>query len=368
MLAFLIEGAARVIKFKKRYPNPYYLEISKDYAQLNELISDIKSSPSAPRYYDEFIYADAPRSRKYINFTDYYSARLTPASVPLSEAKEIVWTFGGSTMQNLETTDEMTIANTLAEEFNRALGPTHVKNFGTGSFYSSYELIKFQKLLREVPEPELPSIVIFYDGYNDANHSYQFGAGNMQRDLSLKLQALVERKNSVLAAYTISDWLSRHSRFWRKTGARFVQYGLFPPAISQGNDHNLEAAIRIYTSNVKMVKAICELFQIKCFFILQPLIVTKTPLTSLEQEVIHHMEQHPNFGPEGTLFIQKFYEGVRNLLGQDSQFIDASHILNNRTKSDFYDLGHTGVKTPPFIGKRIAEKVLNRINNLEPDE
>jgi hypothetical protein len=292
-------------------------------------------------------------------------SRLIPSSVLLSKAKNIVWLFGSSTMENTETTDELTIANTWAKLFNQNLGPTHVKNFGTGSFQSSHELIKFQKLLREVPENEIPSIVIFYDGYNDANHSYRFGAGNMQRDLSLKLQALVEREYLVLAIYAISNWISSLSKFWERTGARFVEFKLFPPAISQGQDDNLRAAIRIYINNVKMIKAICGAFNIKCYFVLQPLILTKSPLTLLEQEVLSRLEEHPNFGPEGTRFIRKFYEGVRNIMVEDSLFIDASYILNARTQPDFYDLGHTGAQISPIIGEKIAQIILNRIKNKD---
>jgi hypothetical protein len=96
-------------------------------------------------------------------------------------------------MENTETTDRLTIANTWARIFNDSLGPTHVKNFGTGGYFSSYELIKFQKLLREVPKSELPTMAIFYDGYNDAMNGFQYGPGRLQSDLSLKLQALVEQ-------------------------------------------------------------------------------------------------------------------------------------------------------------------------------
>lgn len=110
LCALVLEGAARLLTRGPRWVNPYYVKMSKDFELLDELIGD--NQKTFTRYYDEFIYATAPVSLTHVNFTDYYSARLTPNSVPLSDAKNIVWTFGGSTMENRETTDELTIANT----------------------------------------------------------------------------------------------------------------------------------------------------------------------------------------------------------------------------------------------------------------
>lgn len=351
------EGVARLVS-GPTWVNPYYSEMSKGFALLDELNADKQHMfAQGQKYYDEFLYGTAPVSLTHVNFTDYYSARSTPDSVPLSQAENIVWTFGGSTMMNTETTDELTIANTLAVEFGKVLGPTHVKNFGEGSFFSSYELIKFQKLLREVPEDEMPTMVLFYDGYNDAHHSFLFGAGNMQRDLSLKLQSLVEGKYLTLWTYALSQKASQLSKLWETTGGRFVQYTLFPPAKTQGSNDNLEAGVRVYLSNVKMIEASCEAYDINCFFILQPLIVTKTPLTPLEQEVLANLK----IGAGGIDFVRRFYKNARRSMEGNDLFIDASHIMNGRTESDFYDLGHTAATTPPFIGKRIASMVLDRL-------
>jgi hypothetical protein len=360
LCVLVVEGTTHLLTRGPRWVNPYYVEMSKDFARLDELISD-KQNTHHLKYYDEFLYATAPISLTHISYTDYYSSRWTPDSVPLSEAENIVWAFGGSTMENQETTDDLTIANTWAKVFNRTLGPTHVKNFGTGSFFSSYELIKFQKLLREVPESELPSMVIFYDGYNDANNSFLFGAGNMQKDLSLKLQALVEHRYLVLWSYASSNMVSKLSGFWEHTGARLVEVTLFPPLAPQGQHDNLEAAVRVYVSNVKMIETICEAFDIDCFFILQPLIVTKSPPTPLEQEVLDNLK----IGPEGIVFAQDFYDEVRRKLVDNGRFIDASYILNGRTKSDFYDLGHTGAETSPVIGERTGSMILARVKTKD---
>jgi hypothetical protein len=364
----VLEGLVRVTQRGPRWLNPHYVAISSGYVELDGLIADTQNTHPAPKYHDEFIYAAAPVSTEHINFTDYYGARWTPDSVPLEEAELIVWTFGGSTMENTETADSLTIANTWARIFNEALGPTHVKNFGAGGFFSSYELIKFQKILREVPESEIPAIAIFYDGYNDAYFGFQYGPGRLQADLSLKLQSLVEHKNAVMWAYASSRILSKYSRLWERTGARLVEFSLFPSGEPDTGAANLEGAVRVYTRNVRMIQATCEAYGIQCFFVLQPLIVTKQPLSELEQDVLGELERHPRFGADGTRFIRDFYERVQQALSDNQGFVDASRILDGRTESDFYDLGHTGALTAPIIGELAAAMLLSRLGAFDAGE
>jgi hypothetical protein len=356
----IVEWLARITS-GPRWLNPHYVEISSEFADLEALIADTQNTHPAPKYYDEFLYAAAPVSTGHINFTDYYSARWTPDSVPLSEAENIIWTFGGSTMENTETTDSLTIANTWARMFNASLGPSHVKNFGAGGFFSSYELIKFQKLLREVPQSELPNIAIFYDGFNDALFGFQYGPGRPQTDLSLKLQALVEHDDITTGAYAISRTLSTYSRFWERTAARLVEHLLFPLAEPDTGAANLDQAVRIYTSNVRMIQATCQVFEIHCYFILQALVVTKKPLSQVEQDVLNNLEAHPRFAPEGTRFIREFYKRMIEEFADDEHFIDASHILDGRSEPDFYDLGHVGALRPPVIGEKTGRLLLDRL-------
>jgi hypothetical protein len=357
-----LEGILRITSRGPKWLNPHYVEISRDYPDLDALIADAHSPHYSTKYYDEFLYAAAPFSTDHINFTDYYSARLTPDSTPLTRANSIVWAFGGSTMENTETSDELTIANTWAKIFNNELGLTHVKNFGSGGFFSSYELIKFQKILRDVPVNEYPTIAIFYDGFNDALFGFQYGPGNMQTDLSLKLQALVESRDLEMWLYASSRGLSKYSRLWERTGARFFDYLLFSFPEPNTDAEVLEATVHVYLNNVRMIQAICEAYEITCFFILQPLIVTKHPLTHLEQEVLTSMESHPRFGPEGIQFIRSFYDQVTHELFGNPNFIDASNILDGRNQSDFYDLGHTSALTSPIIGEKIANLILSRLS------
>src|SRR5262249_23970647 len=140
--------------------NPRYLQISQGYENLAQLLKD-KYVPKLA-YHDYYLYSLEPASTKTVTFTNYFGARSTPDSVGLAEADELIWMVGGSTMQNLETEDRLSIANQMAVELIRNTVRARVLNFGVGSFQSSMEAIKFQDLIRRVPINEIPTTVIFY--------------------------------------------------------------------------------------------------------------------------------------------------------------------------------------------------------------
>jgi hypothetical protein len=224
-----LEVGARIL-VPSNVDNPRYLAISQGFEKLPQLLRDKRSGGGerhGTKYYEYEIYSNRPHVTETMTFTDYHSARLTPASVPRQEAGTIIWTFGGSTMQNAETSDELSIANAIAKVFISNGMKARVENFGVGAFQSSLELVKFSTLLARVPPAERPKVAIFYDGFNDAYYGYSSGAGTMQPDLSRKMAALVEGQSAKLAVYAASNWLSDYSKFWQSYVHNRIQSKLF---------------------------------------------------------------------------------------------------------------------------------------------
>ncbi len=319
-----------------------------DYAQL-----DADKDKLSLRYYDYDLLAYAPISTPTIDITDYHSSRLTPASVSRERAEVMVWTFGGSTMQDFETTDDLTIANTIAKVLAKRGLKARVENFGVSGFQSSLELVKFTHLLATVPKQERPHIALFYDGFNEAALAAVCGAGAIQCDISAKLSALVERRWATTAAYSISSILAQYSRLWRMAHYKLEAW-LFPPPPSDISDANLARTVSIYAANVGMEDAICASLQIKCFFALQPLVVTKQPLGPIDQASL------TSVGDGLATFTRRFYAKARERLADRPGFIDASNVLDNDGQDDFWDLGHTGPVTQSIIGRALAEIIVDK--------
>ena len=121
-------------------------------------------------YWDYHYYSEGEVNTQKINFENsykYYSRRV-PCSNHIAENSLSIWMFGGSTMANLETSDENTISNSLCKNLNFK---SSILNLGVGGFHSELEIIKFINLTKMnsiSSKNTKPDIAIFYDGYNDS--------------------------------------------------------------------------------------------------------------------------------------------------------------------------------------------------------
>ncbi len=309
------------------------------------------------KYYEYFLFSWAPCATATVNVSDYYSSRRTPASEPADRADLIVWTFGGSTMQDFETTDARSIANVIARTLVTVGVSVRVENFGAPTFQSSLELVKFVTLAARVPPERLPGVVVFYDGYNDANHGYYFGAGSMQNDLSAKLAALIEHKSGTLSLYGISMGLAAHSAFWQTYVHKRLEHALFHDPDPQPDEANLRRAVDVYLRNTQIASGVCAAIGARCFFVLQPLIATKAPLGPGETQVIAAMK------PSLIEFARRFYALTRAAMQGSPAFIDGSAVLNDHPEDVFHDLGHVSESGVPAVGEFIAGQILARLRD-----
>jgi hypothetical protein len=352
-----LEAGTRVLG-GPREGRTMYREISRDFAQLQQLRQDVRACLEAgTKYYEYFLFSAPPCQTTTVNVSDFFSARQTPASRPPGQAELVVWTFGGSTMQEYQTTDERSVANAIAATIAAAGIAVRVENFGVPTFQSSLELIKFMTLAARVPADRLPNAVVFYDGYNDANHGFYFGAGNMQNDLSAKLAALVERRSGTLFLYGASLGLAEYSDFWRTHLHRRLERALFRDPDPQPEEANLRRAVEIYVRNTRIASGICGAIGARCFFVLQPLIATKTPLGPVEEQVIADMR------PSLIEFARGFYELARAELQGSAEFIDASAVLNGEPGDVFFDLGHVSAAGVPAVGEFIGAAMLAHLKD-----
>jgi hypothetical protein len=141
-IIILPELGARVVA-KVTYAPPAksrYIQVSQPYPLLQQLISDWTALRFV--YHDYYVYSPAPASSQTVNFTDYFGARLTPDSVSPDTSQHVVWTFGGSTMQNLEADDRLTLANQIAAELNKRV--SCYITLGAGDFKAPWRRSNFK--------------------------------------------------------------------------------------------------------------------------------------------------------------------------------------------------------------------------------
>ncbi|MEW6304371.1 MAG: SGNH/GDSL hydrolase family protein [Verrucomicrobiota bacterium] len=333
---------------------PEYFRLIEDFPRREAHLRSI-SQAARLQYYDYHLFAPRPVAAETITFTDYYSARRVPVSDSPGHAEEMVWLFGGSTLQNSDAPDDLTLANVVAAKLKEAGISACVRNFGVSTFQSSMELTKFADLLRRVPPEEQPTLVVFYDGFNDSAHGYRSGAGNFQRDLSQKLEDLVARQPGRLLVYLASESVAKHSVFWERVIAWRINWRLFARPLADSSQPNRKQAVSIYLHNQRMLRAICREYAIHCLFVLQPMIFTKQPLHAQEQEILD------NTPGDLAKFTKEFYGTVLQSATNSNDFVDLSTVLNGSADWDFYDVGHVGPNSNQRIGTALAEPVIKAL-------
>ena len=83
------------------------------YMQMREEAFNIKLT----KFEEYFLISPEIINNEHVNITDYYNSRKVTNITALDDADYIIWFFGGSTMIELGTEDNLTITSTVAEGF-----------------------------------------------------------------------------------------------------------------------------------------------------------------------------------------------------------------------------------------------------------
>jgi hypothetical protein len=338
----------------------------------------------ARTYWDYHYYSSTELKTPDLNFNgiDQYNSRLVPCSLPrdADSPKFIVWIFGGSTMQNMETSDEGTIANHFC--LNQATkGPLQVSNFGVGSFQSELEVAKLLNIykLNIRDKSQLPNLVIFYDGFNDSQRLMIGGSwAGLPPGVSNRISAMYTTQSSLnRSAY----WFIRSINDMYKKAAgdkkniisdglnflidKFERSTTTNKMINQKVDWNAELDDKLLTSQAyvhdqKVLVGICESLNIYCVTVLQPVLSLRNkPIGEIETNIFEVQEK---LGVNSMT--RRFYREVKSELikirSNNYQLIDLSSLPNWGKYADlsfFYDFGHTGFYSSEIIGAEISNEI-----------
>jgi len=112
-------------------------------------------------------FKESPITGKYINVNENgFRLIQNQASWPPNNSNINIFIFGGSTTFGYGVSDEQTVPSYLQNYLRQHIihKKVCVYNFGRGHYYSSQELVLFEKLLWL---GIIPEVVIFIDGLND---------------------------------------------------------------------------------------------------------------------------------------------------------------------------------------------------------
>jgi lysophospholipase L1-like esterase len=158
------------------HPDPLRPQMSPAYAGADwvpDLFREQSLRLAAPYTYVPFrISGVNPWHGKYFNNDEHpvgvWRRTVNPEGEQCQEhPKTSVWVFGGSTVYGTSVPDWATLPSYLSRSLNRdGHGCVVVTNYGVESYVTTQELML---LIEQLKKGGRPDIVIFYDGFNDAD-------------------------------------------------------------------------------------------------------------------------------------------------------------------------------------------------------
>ena len=221
-----------------------------------------------------------------------------------AESTQRVFVFGGSTAWGAGSRDEFTIPSLLAKDLARDPATrAEVTNFGQWAYVTTQELIA---LLLELQRGNVPDVVVFYDGINDAFSTYQNGRAGVPENEAWR------RIDFESAGQALFYRVARRSRVvqlvHRVRGATFDHWAPPEPAALAGLARE---TIDVYSRNHQFAEALAARFGFEVLYYWQPVIWTKKQLSVYEQSIAEETTRElPS--------LDAFYREVWAQVGADS--------------------------------------------------
>lgn len=265
--------------------------------------------------------------------------RTIPATQPDSTAE--VWFFGGSTMYGSGQADDATIPSVLARTLASDGQPINATNFGHPA-YAQWQQVQLLEAELTAGDRPLPSVVVFYDGFNELTLQTQRGVHDEPTHLFFDIPAAAPIPTDDTVAGTVRRWWADHSAAalavdrvrdaFRDDPAIQVADIDAPPIETIDPLAAADAAVAIHRRGVDHVIALGEAYGFEPLFLWQPFLYTKDPLTPAEQDLVGL----PGYDVDVWF---PMTDRVRARLADP--VVDLSDALDGIDESLFWDFVHT---------------------------
>jgi lysophospholipase L1-like esterase len=334
------------------------------YGNADWAVEYFKEENSKPLYkWHSYVYwRNVPFKGKYINI-DAEGLRQTWSGIDNKSSAETknlrVFMFGGSTMWGTGARDEETIPSFLAKMLTQEYGfNVKVTNFGMGGYVTTQEVMA---PLRELQSGNIPDLVVFYDGVNDAFSAFQNRSiagipqneSNREREFNLLRPQMIRRlyKEALLATFLNSSTYQVMRSVVRRITGRDLLHVEWEPAVYPPPHQVANEAGRVYSWNVTFVRNLGQIYGFKTLFYWQPVIFTKDKLTVYEQEVVN-----------GANAFRRYYEeaaiAAKTQLADVDMFHDISNVFSGDPKPYFIDTAHITGAGNEIVARRMLKDVV----------
>ncbi|MEO7458053.1 MAG: SGNH/GDSL hydrolase family protein [Gemmatimonadaceae bacterium] len=295
---------------------------------------------------------------QYINI-DASGRRVTPQPPNLPVAARVFF-FGGSTMWGTSQRDSMTIPAEASRRLQQIAGPNSridVTNFGENGYVFTQEIIELMLQLRQ---GNVPDVVVFFDGINDAGAAVQAGAGGLTQNESKRYSEFAMGRT--LDRTGVDRGIRHDLRAWgvlASSGGEQLAllqtlktWKPVAPRTYISADSGAREVARIYASNARVVEALAKEYGFTPLYVWQPTLHgTSKRLTKYERRLMFVIDADP-FNKR----LQEVHRVVPALLDVSmpaivgARFVNASRALDGEAEHVFVDkVGHNTEAGVPVL-------------------
>lgn len=273
-----------------------------------------------------------------------------------------VWAFGGSTTFGTGAPDDMTWPSYLVEDLRKLTGQcVTVENFGVESMVMNQELIRLIQALKTGLKPNL---VVFYDGFNDADYGTYFPGPQAYASYEADKQ-LMDHRHSLIAPLQnlqlVQDLHLVQQHFSRSAQVQTGEIQRNVRSIGWGEQELKERAKRTldnYIADIEVVRALAHAYDFRAYFFWQPMLLYgDKPLTSDEAKIMRQYSSSLE-----TKASREAYKEAEDRAAA-AGFVSLVHLFDETKACLFVDWVHLGPDGNRIVAARIASEITGTLNH-----
>jgi len=305
-----------------------------------------------------------PFRGKFINVDDQGFRKSWTSVVPKQEKQMPmqVFVFGGSTCWGMGARDAFTVPSEISKILNEKMdGVVDVLNLAENGHVATQSLLT---LMMEIRRGNIPDLVVFYDGINDAFSAYQNNiAGIPQNEYNRRAEFNVLHKDMRHLFYKAAVPI-----LFRRT-LRFIDNiaGLFVSEKKNAEKKNTENArphnpelprdvLKVYTDIIYQVQSYGRKYGFDCCFFWQPSIYTKKNLTAYEESEKQINIRYAEILKDVNSKIGEFPE-----LRPENGFYDIHRVFDDVAEGVYLDFAHVSENGNRILAEAMVPEIMKRL-------
>ena len=343
-------SAIREWRAPKRLPNP-----------AAPILAETYSTAEHVEWHPYIYFRRKPFKGRYTTI-DSLGLRYTAQAIPPGAARRDLFMFGASPLWGTGLRDSMTIPSRLSRALvARGIGDVEITNFGEGGEVLTQELID---LILQLRAGKRPSIVVFYDGYNDIAAAMANGRAG-----STKSEA--DRALAFDVGNTLFAWQHDFGAEARAAAllARIASNRLLIIQKLSGTGPSIERPTRVpddslvndivhtYAGTVEVIQALEKQYGFTAFYAWMPMLdPTQKHMSAFERELNETMAADPwtmHFLALHRETVQRIQPEMERLA--PGRFVELSGLFAGDTSTVYVEQGHTTEAASDVIAARLAD-------------